>query len=141
LAFDISEIITISIAALAVIVSVLSWTRSRKSEQVRISKEIWDDIGPRIRAIHEWPFERGEPDFIKLKREMDFVKNDLGYFVFFVEKGEIRDRDILEYYNDRMNDVDKNMQRIMNNYLITKEWEEVKEILEFIKKYFKLTKR
>ena len=72
---------------------------------------------------------------------MDFVKNDLGYFVFFVEKGEIRDRDILEYYNDRMNDVDKNMQRIMNNYLITKEWEEVKEILEFIKKYFKLTKR
>jgi hypothetical protein len=108
------SVVAIVVSVTAIVVSLVLFRigqrSTEKTEQVRICREIWSGIGTQNRLIHEWPL--GNNDRIKLKRAMDSLKNDLGYFVFFVEKGEINDPDILEYYCKRVSDVDKDMRLI-----------------------------
>ena len=65
---------------------------------------------------------------------MESLKNDLSYFVFFVEKGEIDEHDILEYYCGRVSDVERNM-RLAD----FRSYEETEQILDLIRKYYELT--
>jgi hypothetical protein len=71
---------------------------------------------------------------------MDSLKNDLDYFVFFVEKGEINAPDILEYYLKRVDDVDKNIKGASKRITGVDGWDETKEVLALINKYKELTK-
>jgi 5-bromo-4-chloroindolyl phosphate hydrolysis protein len=73
---------------------------------------------------------------------MDSLKNDLDYFVFFVEKGEINEPDILRYYRKKLSSVKTNVNEISKyhpTYIDVKDYEETKEILGLIKKYYDLT--
>jgi hypothetical protein len=145
-------IITAIIAAAAVFTIGLNWhyhstqeKRSRKYEQVRISREIWVEVLKQNRLIHEWPLDNtdslGNIDYKKLKREMDSVKNDLDYFVYFFEKGEITEPDILGYYRKRVVDIRNNIGLITKQgvYSHVKGWDETKEILGGIERYLEKT--
>lgn len=112
--------------------------RAKKHEQFRICREIWIELLRQNRLIHEWPLV-DEPDYKMLKRYMDSLKNDLDYFVFFVEKGEINEPDILEYYLKRVDDVDKNIKLISKGVSGMEGWDETKEVLALINKYKELT--
>jgi hypothetical protein len=73
----IDPVIPVVLSAIAIAVSGVSfyfgYRRSKKSEQVRISREIWNEILKQNRFIHEWPIaEAGKR--IKLKRYMDHSK-------------------------------------------------------------------
>jgi hypothetical protein len=59
--------------------------------------------------------------------------------MFFVEKGEIKEPDILEYYRKRVSDVEKNIGFISKQYIDVNGYEETQEILSLIRKYYELT--
>ena len=114
--------------------------RAKKYEQFRICREIWNEILKQNRLIHEWPLET-KPDRKMLKRYMDSLRHDLDYFVFFVEKGEKYEPDILRYYRKKVSDVKTNVNMI-NQHTDLKDvngWDESKEILNLIEKYYDLT--
>jgi hypothetical protein len=128
--------IIVSVAAIVVSLFLfrIGQRRTKKTEQVHICREIWIGIGSQNRFIHDWPLV--DNDRIKLKAAMDSLKNDLGYFVFFVQKGEIDEPDILEYYCKRVSSVEKNM-RLAD----FKSYVETGEILGLVRKYYELTDR
>jgi hypothetical protein len=143
-------IIPAIIAAAAVITIVTNWyyhrtqeKRSRKYEQFRICREIWNEILKQNRFIHEWPIE-GANDRMKLKRYMELLKNDLDYFVFFVEKGELYEPSILQYYRKKVSSVKANVGEISKyhpTYIDVKDYQETKDIMSLIDKYYGLTAR
>src|SRR5919106_3390043 len=142
---DSSDIISIIALVASVTVPVIIFhftqTRNKRSEQVRICREIWDGIGIQNRSIHDWPLLETE-DRKPLKKYMEYLKNDLSYFVFFVEKGEIEDRNVLEYYRTRISEVERNIKKITSMgsaYADIRNYEETKEIQRLVRKYFELT--
>jgi hypothetical protein len=101
MAYDVLPVVAIIVSVAAIVVSLglfrIGHRRTKKTEQVRICREIWSGIGTQNRFIHDWPLGNNDQpsNRIKLKAAMDSLKNDLGYFVFFVQKGEIDDPDVL----------------------------------------------
>ena len=76
----------------------------------------------------------------KLKRAQYLLKNDLDYFVFFVEKREIKATDILEFYRKRVSDVYNTITNVCKLHPDVKEYNETKEILRLIERYNEWTK-
>jgi hypothetical protein len=141
----IDPVIPVVLSAIAIFVSGLlfyfGYRRGKKSEQVRISREIWNEILKQNRFIHEWPIAEAS-ERIKLKRYMDSLRNDLDYFVFFVKEGEISERKILQYYRKKVTDIKANINEIYKSYpsyIDVKDFQETKEILGLIEKYNELT--
>jgi hypothetical protein len=150
--FEIEPSVVLAVAAIVVSGAAVGVTivlfrigqkRSKKSEQIRISREIWNEILKQNRFIHEWPIAEAS-DRIKLKRYMDSLRNDLDYFVFFVEKGEITEPHILQYYRKKVTDIKSNVNEIYKSYpayIDVKDYKETKEILGLIEKYYELTNK
>jgi hypothetical protein len=140
----IDPVIPVILSAIAIGVSGVSfyfgYRRSKKSEQVHISREIWNEILKQNRLIHRWPIA-GAGDRNLLKRYMDSLIIDLDYFVFFVKEGEISERKILQYYRKRVIDIKANINEVYSYeaYEDVKDFNETKEILGLIEKYNKLT--
>jgi hypothetical protein len=88
MAFDVLSVAAVIVSVVAIVVSLVLFyigqKRSKKTEQVRICREIWSGIGTKNRLIHEWPL--GDTDRIRLKRALDSLKNDLGYYVLCRER-------------------------------------------------------
>jgi hypothetical protein len=80
-------------------------------------------------------------DYKVLRRAIDSVTNDLGYYVFFVKNGEIKDPDILEYYDKRISDLKDLIDFIIKQYPIMTEYPVTQELLDQIKKYYESTNK
>ena len=142
MAFDFSGVEPSDVLAVAaVIVSValfsIGYTRSKKSEQIRISRDLWDGIRTQSRIIHEWPLKNDSTpqSRMDLIRTLDSLENDLRYFVYLIKKKEIKEPIIKEYYQKQLRDVDVDA----NVKLIGRQHPEMKrytqEIIDLIKEY------
>src|SRR5215216_7754138 len=147
MAFDVYGV---GLAAAALIVSVVLFIighkRSKKSEQVRISRYIWESIRIQYRIIHEWPMkdnatlqsedsQKIADSQMEVRRALYLLNDDLSYFVYLVDKGEIVDSSILEYYRKQLSHVHVDVNHIMSWYPHVKEYRPSHEIIEHIKKY------
>ena len=131
-------------AAAAVIVSVALFyfghRRSKKSEQIRISRDLWQDIRTQNRFIHEWPLKNDQSadSLMKLISALESLEDDLRYFVHLIEIEEIKEPIILEYYGIQLHAVKvySNVEFIGKQHPMMKEY--TWGILGLIKEYHSL---
>ena len=87
------------LSVVAVIVSVttfsIGYMRSKKSERIRVSRDLWESIRTQNRIIDEWS-SKMDANPPELTKALDSLKSDLGYFVYLIEKGEIKESSILD---------------------------------------------
>jgi hypothetical protein len=57
--YDVLSVVAIIVSVAAIVVSLILFCiglrRTKKTEQVRIYREIWSGIGAQNRVIHDWP--------------------------------------------------------------------------------------
>jgi hypothetical protein len=143
--FDIVAIV--ALVASAVVPALLFYfghTRSKKSEQIRISREIWDRIETQYHIIKTWtllkePVRQSMESRIGLKRARGTLRNELGYLVRLVEEDEIQEPFIFEYYQEKLFDIHFIAKSIGKWYADIRGYREMQEILELVKKYHELT--
>lgn len=102
--------------------------------------EIWDRIETQEHIIEEWSVE--DPvrrDGTKMIRALDSLKNELDYFVYLTEKGEIKDSVVREYYRKRLLNIFVTARFINKQYPESQYYSGTQEILNLIEKYHKLT--
>jgi hypothetical protein len=141
---DALAVAAVLVSAAAVIVSIATFyfghTRLNISEQIRISRDIGDRIRTQHRIIRDWPFKNaatlsGRESQIEIRRALDSLVSELRYFVFFVEKGEIKEPKILEYYGEEISGVDTTIKRLVREHANLNEYPSTKEITNLIIKY------
>jgi hypothetical protein len=132
----------LAIVALGVSTSLfyVGHTRSKKSDQIRISRDIWDRIETQEHIIEGWTVE--DPvlrDGMKVVRAMDSLKNELDYFVYLIEEDEIKEPYITEYYRKKLFEIYATMSSINKKYPDAKQYSGTREILDLIERYHGLT--
>jgi hypothetical protein len=141
---ELGDIVAIVALVVSAVVSALLFyyghTRGKKSEQIRIGREIWDRIETQYQIIKDWILEREavhhEPQSRKeLRRAIRSLRNELRYFVYLTEEGEMKERLVLEYYRERMSEVQNNVRFINKLYADIRSYPEMQEILDLVKKY------
>ncbi|SRR5829696_7747260 len=141
---DALAVAAVLVSAAAVIVSIATFyfghTRLNISEQIRISRDIGDRIRTQHRIVHDWHFKNaatlsGRESQIEIRRALDSLVSELRYFVFFVEKGEIKEPRILEYYGEQISGVDTTIKRLVKDHANLNEYPPTKEITNLIIKY------
>jgi hypothetical protein len=104
----------------------ITYSRNRKSEQIKIAREIRDDINNKLGTRDDFLFNNKYPDkgslkekckwIIDLLRILNATKAALGYFTFLVKQKEIDDPNILNYYKKanlkNLNDIDNKFEFI-----------------------------
>jgi hypothetical protein len=124
----------IVVSGAAIVVSIVLFRIGQKSlkvsEQVIISKEIWDGIRPLNNKLHEWIF--GTHDFKELRLIMNSLRDDLNYFAFLAGTGVLNDTYTLYYYSTRISVIKANVIEINKTYANVKDWDVSKEIVEII---------
>jgi hypothetical protein len=106
---------------------VLTYNQNRKSEHIRMAREIRDDINDQMTSYDKFRLERGDyPDkgtldekfnwIVELHRILIAARAALRYFTFLIKRKEIKDPNILDYYRDanlkNLNDIDNKYQLI-----------------------------
>jgi hypothetical protein len=134
------------VAGAALLVAVFTWyighTRSKKSDQIRISREIWDHIDAEEKIIESWSQNDPSRSNLDMINALDSLVNELGLFVNFTKWGEIKDSTIRNYYRGRLLRIFKTAKFI--NKLTTKEHPEGKDysgaedLLRLIEDYHKV---
>src|SRR5689334_11928612 len=105
-----ADLVTEIVAPLALAVSVISLTisyinyaRTKKSEEIRISREIWDRIDAHEGIIEKWTIgDQNTENNMKMINAMDSLINEMDYFVYLTENREIKDSIVREYYRKRL---------------------------------------
>jgi hypothetical protein len=80
-------------------------TRSKKSEQIRVSREIWDRIDAQEEIFEKMTMEDMSSSIdnrMKLIKAIDSLTNELDYFVYLVEKDDIKNSIVREYYRRKI---------------------------------------
>jgi hypothetical protein len=113
----------------------LGHTRAKKSEEIRISREIWDRIDPQVRIIERWT---GSGDSLPPMNALDSLMNELDYFVYLTENGEIKDPTIREYYRKRLLPIFMTLKTV-EAWNADSEYAVPYEILKLIEKYHDIT--
>jgi hypothetical protein len=139
----ISIVVTGGIALAAFLIQYYRHKRSERSEQIGLSREIWDRIETQYNTIKGWALAREEDrqsrdGRINLKRSLVTLKNELKLFVKLVEIGEIKEGFLREYYQGGLSNVHFFVKSISRSYADIRAYPETKEILELIKKYHEL---
>jgi hypothetical protein len=135
-----SDILAISALVVSMSLFYVGHTRSKKSDQIRISREIWDRIENQEHIIEGWTIE--DPvsrDEMKVVRAMNSLKNEMGYFVNLIEEGEIKEAFITEHYRKKLFDIYGTMHYINKQYPDAKQYSATQEILDLIRRYHDLT--
>ena len=137
-------IFALGVAIAAFIVQYFSHKRSERSEQISLSRDIWDRIENQYTIIKVWTLlketvRQSKESRIDLKRALGALKNELGYFVTLVEKGEIKELFILEYYQKKLFDIHFIAKSIGRWYADIRSYPEMREILDLVKRYHELT--
>jgi hypothetical protein len=105
---EVSDFIAISALGVAVSSVLFTYSRNRKSEQIKIAREIRDKINIGHIARHEFLLKKKFPDegSVQDKRKwitdllyiLSGLAGDLGYFTFLVKHKEIDNTNVLNYY-------------------------------------------
>jgi hypothetical protein len=117
-------------------------TRSKKSEQIRVSREIWDRIDAQEEIFEKMTMEDMSSSIdnrMKLIKAIDSLTNELDYFVYLVEKDDIKNSIVREYYRKRLVPIFRTAKFIDEKYPDTGDYSRTKEILDRIAKYHKIT--
>jgi hypothetical protein len=89
----------------------------------------------RIGTIGEWS-SKMDANPPELTKALDSLKNELGYFVHLIEKDEIKESFILEYYRKQLNDIDATIADLSTyDRPKHKKYPSTEEIKQLIKKY------
>lgn len=134
-----SDILAIAAVVTSVSLFNVGHTRSKKSDQIRISREIWDRIETQENIIEGWTTE--DPvlrDGMEVVRAMDSLKTSWN-ILYIINQGEIRELFITEYYQKKLLDIYATMHFINKKYPDTKQYSRTWEILYLIERYHKLT--
>jgi hypothetical protein len=85
-----------------------TYGRNRKSEQIRIAREIRDKINIGVTARHEFNSKNEYPDKASIEEKRRWILDlisilddnmaSVNYFTFLVEQKEIDDESVLKYY-------------------------------------------
>jgi hypothetical protein len=76
-------------------------TRGKKSEQFHVSRELWDDMYAKQDSFTV--LRDDDPDFtMKAVFAINRIVDQLGYFVYLTEKGQIDDPIVREYYRKQL---------------------------------------
>jgi hypothetical protein len=109
---DPTFILTFSLGVIALVLSTHNFyvnrTRTSRSEQIRISRDLWEHINEKYDPIREkgtkgWPKDESGnidvpwPLFTSLFREID-------YFAYLVLENEIKDEVVISYYKHYLSD-------------------------------------
>ena len=105
---DIAAVVALFFTAFTFAFTMWQWNRRRKSEQIRIAREIMD------RIVMKGDKDIYEPDWTRLKEEelksyineysflIGGVLSEVEYFIYLIKSGEIEDKNILKYYCPRV---------------------------------------
>lgn len=142
-----SDWVAIVLAAAAAIVSGLTfyfgYARNKKSEQIRISRDLWDGIRTQNRFIHQWPLTTKDPHSADSRMELinalESLKDDLDYFVYLMREGEIEAPIIRQYYRRQLRDakIHFNVKMIETQHSEMQKY--TKKVLDLIEEYYLLT--
>jgi hypothetical protein len=113
MAFEISTV-TVAIVALLVSIgtfmfSMWQWIRTRKSEQFKIAREIMDKVEADHRKLFQFtpgnrypflPDEEKENFVYEFTQYLGFMQLNIRYLSYLVEKKEIKNKHVLNYYRD-----------------------------------------
>ena len=99
----ISNIAAITALVITAITFYIEHTRNKTSEEIRVSREIWDRIDTLEAIVEKWTIEdQSERDDMGMIKARDSLINKLDYFVYLAKKGEIKDSTVREYYRKRL---------------------------------------
>lgn len=134
----------ISIVALLVtaVTFYIGHTRSKKSDQIHISREIWDLIESQeeiFETISIADLSTDADKRIRIVKTMDSLGNELDYFVYLTKEGEIKDSVVTEYYRKRLLRIYGTAKFIEKKYPGTGEYSGTGRIIDLIKKYHQIT--
>jgi trans-2-enoyl-CoA reductase len=105
-ALAVSDILAVAALAVSVISLGVSYTtlrRTKKSEEIRISREIWDRIDAHEGIIEKWTLgDHSDEDNRKAIGAIDSLINEMDYFVYLTENREIEDPVVRDYYRKRL---------------------------------------
>jgi hypothetical protein len=138
------DIVALGVSITALGVSIVTFyighTRAKKSEEIRMSREIWDRIDAQEKIIEKWTVaDRNTENNMKMINAMDSLTNEIDYFVYLVENGEINDSVVREYYRKRLLPIFMTAKFIDKQNPESKDYSGTQKILELIKKYHKVT--
>jgi hypothetical protein len=143
MATDIIAIIPIILSLIALGVSFFAFyiphRRAKKSEGIRVSREIWDRIDRQERFIENWTMQdHSSGDSLPPMKAMDSLMNELNYFVYLTENGEIKDATIREYYRKRLLPIFMTVKTV-EDWNPDYEYAIPYEIVKLIEKYHNIT--
>jgi hypothetical protein len=126
-------------AGVSICIFYVGHKRTKKSEEIHISREIWDRIDMYESIIEKWTVEdRSSENTLEMINAMDSLTNELGYFVYLMENREITNYVIREYYRKRLLPVFRTLKFIDKQYPESKESSGTKKVYELIEKYHKV---
>jgi hypothetical protein len=136
------EIVALSVSVISLGISVVTFyinhTRTKKSEEIRMSREIWDRIDTHEDIIEKWTIgDRSVENNMEMINAMDSLANEMDYFVYLTENGEINDSVVREYYRKRLLPIFKTARFINKQYPESKDYSGTQKILGLIEKYHK----
>jgi hypothetical protein len=138
-----TDIIAIGVSLTALGISIVTFyighTRAKKSEEIHISREIWDRIDRPERIIEHWTMDdHSSGDSLPPMNTMDSLMKELDYFVYLTENGEIKDPTIREYYRKRLLPIFMTVKTV-EAWNADPEYAIHYEILKLIEKYHDIT--
>jgi hypothetical protein len=147
--FDVGlSVVAIVVSVAAIVVSLVLFrigqTSTKKTEQVRICREIWEGIETQNHNLRDWvalevTTRQSRESRMKLKKALDKLRNELSYLVKLVEIGEMKELFILDYYQDKLLGIHSYVKGTGKLYPDVGAYPETQEILNLIKKYHELT--
>jgi hypothetical protein len=104
---ELSDIVSIAALSVSTFLFYVGHTRGRRSEQFRFSLQVWDRIEAQEIIIKDWNLEGRyistplkKLDLQKaLEKAVESLESQLTFFIHLTEKGEIKDRNVKEYYS------------------------------------------
>jgi hypothetical protein len=138
---SIADLAGIAALVISAITFYVGHTRSKKSEQFRFSREIWDRIDEQEKIVEKWTVADDisrERERLNMGESMESLKTELDYFVYLAEKGEIEDTVVSEYYRKRLFRIYATIRWINKQYPHAQKHSKTQDILDLIEKYHKL---
>jgi hypothetical protein len=101
------DIVSLGVSIISLLISTvifyINHTRTKKSEEIRLSREIWDRIDAREDIIEKWTVgDQSNESTMNMINAMDSLTNEINYFVYLMENGEINKSVVREYYRKRL---------------------------------------
>lgn len=140
---DIVAVVALVVSTMSLMISYISHAGIKKSEEIRISREIWDRIDAHEGIIEKWmemiiTGDHNKEDNMKMINAMDSLTNEVDYFVYLTENREINDSVVRDYYRKRLLPIFRTAKSINKQYPQSADYSGTQKILDLIQKYHKV---